>query len=85
MNTTKREMALNEGIHVIPISNSASKCLMENWVEERAAKPLDEDLPSLHKQKRGHKGIITLAEKEKIEASRTTDIMRHQQTTKNSL
>ena len=60
-------MALNEGVHVIPISNSAAKCLMENWVEERAAKPLDEDLPSLYKQKRGHKGIITLKENEKIE------------------
>ena len=62
-------MALNEGIHAIPISNSSAKCLMENWVEERAAKPLDADYPMLEKQKKGHKGIITLKETQKIEVS----------------
>ena len=60
-------MALNEGIHAIPISNSSAKCLMENWVEERAAKPLDTQQLSLDKQKRGHRGIITLKEEDKIE------------------
>ena len=62
-------MALNEGIHAIPISNSSAKCLMENWVEERATKPLDgeRDWLSVDTQKRGHKGIITLKENDKIE------------------
>ena len=68
-------MALNEGIHAIPISNSSAKCLMENWVEERATKPLDgeRDWLSVDTQKRGHKGIITLKENDKIEVRISSD------------
>jgi len=65
-------MAQSEGIHTIKIPNSSAKCLMENWVEERAARHLDQDYPMLDKQKKGHKGLLTLKENNAIEANPTT-------------
>lgn len=58
---------LPDGRNIIPIANSDSKCLLENWVEERAVSHIDQDVLKLRKDttsmaqvlKHGHRGLLT--------------------------
>lgn len=43
-----------------PFPNSDSKCLMENWFEERTSKQHDEGKSTKEKNQRGHDKILTL-------------------------
>jgi hypothetical protein len=71
---------LPDGRHVLPISNSKSKCLLENWVEERAVSDLDAHKAIKHPEitnqakllKDGHDGLITTAS-----CSHTRDLTTH--------
>ncbi|XP_025077821.1 sperm-associated antigen 8-like [Pomacea canaliculata] len=57
---------LSDGRNEIPVGNSNAKCLLENWVEERAVKDIDPDVKiggevtSLAKELRhGHRGVLS--------------------------
>ncbi|KAL4228274.1 Sperm-associated antigen 8 [Mactra antiquata] len=59
---------LNQGRNEIRFNNSDGKCLLENWVEERAVQPYDtvsEDIKKISSSKAelfrdGHAGILTV-------------------------
>jgi hypothetical protein len=71
---------LPDGRHAIPIANSKSQCLLENWVEERAVKELDAEKakkkPNVTNTalllKDGHDGLLTTAS-----CSYTDDLTTH--------
>lgn len=68
---------LNQGRNEIRFNNSSSKCLIENWVEERAVGDLDTvdlnaDKSSSAKQyKDGHSGLLTTNNEAKAETLTT--------------
>ncbi|XP_076800086.1 sperm-associated antigen 8-like [Clavelina lepadiformis] len=59
-------MSLYEGRNEIRYNNSGGKCLLENWVEERATASLEptdvnsEYTSSAQLHRHGHKGLLTL-------------------------
>ncbi|XP_078483540.1 sperm-associated antigen 8-like [Ciona intestinalis] len=60
-------MSLFEGRNEIRFNNSGGKCLLENWVEERATASLEptdvnsECTSSAQLHRHGHKGLLTLS------------------------
>lgn len=65
----------NDGRNEIRVNNSAGKCLLENWVEERVNNerdpPLDRVLNIQERADyfvRGHKGLITIDGEAKVES-----------------
>ena len=76
-------MSLYEGRNEIRFNNSGGRCLLENWVEERAVAPLEptdvnsEYTSSAQLHRHGHKGLLTLDfEKEGEKLTTATDSYR---------
>ncbi|XP_030290956.1 sperm-associated antigen 8 [Sparus aurata] len=49
------------------VENKVGRCMLHNWVEERAVAALDTGKTTAQIQKHGHKGILTLDEDSKLE------------------
>lgn len=65
---------LNQGRNEIRFNNSGGKCLLENWVEERAVASIIPDASSEDPKKimkTGHKGLLTTNIKEGFEKETT--------------
>jgi len=77
-------MSLYEGRNEIRFNNSGGRCLLENWVEERAVAPLEPtdvnsgDTSSAQYHRHGHKGLLTL-ESDKAAEKLTTARESYQQ------
>ncbi|CAB1332716.1 unnamed protein product [Coregonus sp. 'balchen'] len=52
---------------------SIGKCLLDNWVEERATAVLDNERPRPHIHKNGHKGILTMDLSSKVQGVTTVN------------
>ncbi|CDQ64151.1 unnamed protein product [Oncorhynchus mykiss] len=52
---------------------SIGKCLLYNWVEERATAVLDNERPRAHIHKNGHKGILTMDLSSKVQGVTTVN------------
>ncbi|KAL8617784.1 hypothetical protein ACOMHN_062538 [Nucella lapillus] len=57
---------LRDGRNIIPVSNSNAKCMLENWVEERAVQKIDPNVElkgnitsMLQVLRHGHKALLT--------------------------
>ncbi|XP_067430965.1 sperm associated antigen 8 isoform X1 [Thunnus thynnus] len=53
------------------VDNKVGKCLLHNWVEERAVAALDTQETKAHIQKHGHRGILTIDQESKMETVST--------------
>lgn len=62
-----KKNVLPDGRNFIPVANSSAKCLLENWVEERAVEPIDAEQLKMRAKatsmaqvlKNGHRGLLT--------------------------
>ncbi|XP_036974194.1 sperm associated antigen 8 isoform X2 [Acanthopagrus latus] len=53
------------------VENKVGRCMLHNWVEERAVAALDTGKTTAQIKKHGHKGILTLDEDSKLESVTT--------------
>ncbi|KAM8743329.1 sperm-associated antigen 8 [Acanthopagrus schlegelii] len=53
------------------VDNKVGRCMLHNWVEERAVAALDTGKTTAQIKKHGHKGILTLDEDSKLESVTT--------------
>ncbi|XP_022059732.2 sperm associated antigen 8 [Acanthochromis polyacanthus] len=53
------------------VENKVRKCLLSNWVEERATACIDTEETKMHVQRHGHKGILTVDQESKMESMTT--------------
>lgn len=54
-----------------PVRNKVGKCLLHNWVEERAVAALETKETKTQIQRHGHRGIITMDQDSKMETVTT--------------
>ncbi|KAM3599190.1 uncharacterized protein V6R79_001487 [Siganus canaliculatus] len=54
-----------------PMDNKVGKCMLHNWVEERAVAALDNEEARAQIQRHGHRGIITIDQESKMETVTT--------------